>query len=367
MYIVYGFLQQPGCIQHITTAILFSVAFYSLSKRKITKTLLSRRYFQLGIALKPIDFCYGLTARLKIKTMRIAKTTTLLLCCLSVWNISFCQGQDNVPGAGAEKELTPFTEKRKMNFFIISKPKKGKIDLASRFNILRGKLKGLFRKKKFVAIIARDTKHANAKVQRKLKKYNTRIGTLWFDSHGMYKKGYSLFFIGKDEISYYTLKDSVIALSFRKLAAYSDYETKVVIGSCYGGATYYRYSIDYRDTTRMNGDSLMISLGKIFNQSSIYGSESWVMTKPGLFLKRAAVAGFPRRKLFRDICYQPAWENMGKWNEYNAVTNCFASINPVTMDMYGNLMVRTLSYTGKDEVKKDIAKKLGKLEPGLYK
>jgi len=84
-------------------------------------------------------------------------------------------------------------------------------------------------------------------------------------------------------------------------------------------------------------------------------------------LKRAAVAGYPRRKLFRDLCYQPAWKNMGKWNEYNALTNCFASINPVTMDMYGNLMVRPISYTSKEDVKMDINKKLGKLEPGLYK
>jgi len=299
--------------------------------------------------------------------MRIAKTTILLLSILCPFTITFCQLRNNVPAISTEKEAPAFTEKRKLNFFIISKPKKGKIDLASRFNILRGKLKGLFRKKKFVAIVARDANHASTKMQRKLNKYEGRIGTLWFDSHGMYKKGYSLFFIGEDEISYYTLQDPTIGLPLLHLANFSDKETKIVIGSCYGGATYYRYSIDYKDTTRMNGDSLMIGLGKIFNRSSIYGSESWVMTKPGLFLKRAAVAGFPRRKLFRDICYQPAWENMGKWNEYNAVSNSFTSINPVTMDMYGNLMVRTISYTRKNEVKKDIAKKLGKLEPGLYK
>ena len=299
--------------------------------------------------------------------MIITKTIIFLFSCLFAFNNVFCQLRENVSVSSTEKGANAFNEKRKLNFFIISKPKKGKIDLASRFNILRGKLKGLFRKKKFVAIIARDARHASIKVQRKLNKYQGRIGTLWFDSHGMYKKGYSLFFIGEDEISYYTLGDSIISSPLQKLAAFSDNETKIVIGSCYGGATYYRFSIDYRDTTRMNGDSLMIALGKIFNQSNIYGSESWVMTKPGLFLKRAAVAGFPRRKLFRDICYQPAWENMGKWNEYNAATNHFASINPVTMDMYGNLMVRTISYTSKEEVKKDIAKKLRKLAPGLYK
>lgn len=294
-------------------------------------------------------------------------TTILLFSCICIGQTGFSQFQNNIGTGPAENEISFPSQKRTLNFFVISKPRKGKIDLASRFNILRGKLKGFFRKKKFVAIVARDAAHASTKVQRKMSKYNGRIGTLWFDSHGMYKKGYSLFFIGENEISYYSLEDPAIGEALQQLANFSDNKTKIVIGSCYGGATYCRFSIDYRDTTRMNGDSLMIGLGKIFYQSKIYGSESWVMTKPGLFLKRAAVAGYPRRKLFRDICYQPAWENMGKWNEYNSTTNHFVSINPVTMDMYGNLVVRTISYTSKDEVRKDIAKKLTKLEPGLYK
>ena len=297
--------------------------------------------------------------------MRI--TPVILLAGLLVWNTSFAQYNADISGHQNDIDSFSTPAKPKINFFIISKPKKGKIDLATRFNILRGKLKGLFRKKKFVAIVARNASHASKKIQRRITKTNTRIGTLWFDSHGMYKKGYSLFFIGADEVSYYTLKDSAIALPFQKMARYADGESKIVIGSCYGGATYYRYSIDYRDTTRMNGDSLMVSLGKIFNSASIYGSESWVMTKPGLFLKRAAVAGFPRRKLFRDICYEPAWQNIGKWNQYSARTNLFETINPVTLDMYGNLSVRSTAFISKEEVKKDIAKKMAKLKPGLYK
>jgi len=299
--------------------------------------------------------------------MQNAKTTMLLSIFSLVCSIGFSQFGNVSVESSPEQQATYSYEKSKMNFFVISKPKEGKIDLASRFNIMRGKMKGLFRKKVFVAIVARDARQASAKIQRKLNKYDGRIGTLWFDSHGMYRKGYSLFFIGHDEISYYTLKDSTVASTLRQLAAYSTDETKVVIGSCYGGATYYRSSIDYKDTTRMNGDSLMITLGKVLKAASVYGSESWVMTKPGLFLERAAVAGYPRRKLFRDLVYQPAWENMGKWNEYNALTNSFASINPVTMDMYGNLLVRNISYTSKEEVVKDINKMLAKLEPGLYK
>jgi hypothetical protein len=183
----------------------------------------------------------------------------------------------------------------------------------------------------------------------------------------MYKKGYSLFFIGNDEISYRTLKDSSMRTPLYDLAAFTDDNTKVIIGSCYAGATYHRPSIDYKDTTRMNGDSLMVALGNIFPKSNIYASESWVMTKPGLFLKREAVAGFPGRKLFRDVCYKPAWENAGKWNRYNAEENSFQPVNPITLDMYGNAIVRSSSWTGKENSSKDIAKNLGRLEPNLYK
>jgi hypothetical protein len=296
-----------------------------------------------------------------------AATTILLLCIL--WSSGKAYSQFN--DAAVKEEPYPETivphQKKKLNFFIAGKRKKGKLDPASRFNAFRSKIKSLLRPKKFVAIIARDGNQASAKIQYRLKKYNAIIGTLWFDSHGMYKKGYSLFTIGKDEYNYKSVKDSSFANPLRQLAAYANNETKIIIGSCYGGATYNRSSIDDKDTTRMNGDSLMIGVGKIFGKGSIYGSESWVMTKPGLFLKRAAVAGHPGRKLFMDCCYQPAWENIGKWNEYNAVTDKFSAINPVTLDMYGNAAVRTSSYAEKEKVKKEIIKKIGKLEKGLYK
>jgi hypothetical protein len=256
---------------------------------------------------------------------------------------------------------------QKLNFFIIAKRKKGKLDLATRFNVFRTKIKDLFKNQKFVSIIAADAEQASTKVLYYLKKYNASIGTVWFDSHGMYKKGYSLFFIGKDEVSYKTLKDSVIISPLLSIAAFADTGSKVVIGSCYGGATYNRTSIDYKDTTRMNGDSLMFSLGEIFAKSSIYGSESWVMSKPGLFKERAAVAGFPGRKLFRDVCYEPAWQNLGKWNEYDAVEKKFTSVNTITLDTDGNLKIRIWSYTGHDDVNKDIRKNLQKLGMGLYK
>lgn len=263
---------------------------------------------------------------------------------------------------------TAKSSERKLNFFIISKRKKGKLDLATRFNVMRTKIKSTLKPKRFVAIVAPNTEKASTRILYRLRKYNATIGTIWFDSHGMYKKGYSLFFIGHDEINYQSIYDSSVTAALAKLAVYTTGETDVVIGSCYAGATYERASIDYKDTTRMNGDSLMIALGNIFQRANVYASESWVMTKPGLFNdNKIAVTGFPKRKLFRDVCYRPAWENVGKWNMYSPVENRFTSVNPVTLNSKGKLHISRQSYSDKTENKKDVAKNLKRLAPDLYK
>ena len=259
------------------------------------------------------------------------------------------------------------SKKKHINFFIISKRHKHKLDLATRYNIFKTKLKAFFRPNHFVSIVAKDEEQAGAEIIYHLNKHNARIGTIWFDSHGEYIKGYSLFTIGKDEVNYRSLKDSAINTPLSRVAAYADRETKVVIGSCYGGATYRRSSIDYKDTTRMNGDSLMFEMGKIFTRSTIYACESWVMSGPGLFQERGSVAGYPGRHLFHDVCYKPVWETMGKWNEYNAAKKSFSTVNPVTLDKYGSLKLRVWAYTDHADVNKDINKNIYRLEPGLYR
>jgi len=290
---------------------------------------------------------------------------TLLICSFPIT----ASAQDMLSYDTSEQKTTVVAEKKqKLNFFVVSKRKKGKLDPSTRFNVLRTKIKSLWRPKNFVAIIAGDAEQASAKIIHRLNKYNANIGTVWFDSHGSYKKGYSLFYIGNDEFSFKKLKDSSFTNSFNILTPYSTNETRLVIGSCYGGATYHRSSIDYRDTTRMNGDSLMMALGKFFPQAKIYGSESWVMTKPGIFNDNgAAVAGYPKRKLYHDACYRPAWENVGKWNEYNAATGALTQINSVTLDSYGNLELVRWSFNEKPTTQKDIQKNILKLEADLFK
>ena len=291
--------------------------------------------------------------------------TTLVIILFSA-TIFAQEAQTSETMIGEERVNT--TSNKKLNFFIISKRKKGKLDPATSFNVLRTKIKSLFRPKNFVAIIAADADQASAKIIHRLKKRNASIGTVWFDSHGSYKRGYSLFFVGHDEISFKNIKDSSIATAFSNLTPYTSDDTKMVIGSCYGGATYQRSSIDYRDTTRMNGDSLMMALGNFFPKARIYGSESWVMTKPGIFnAKKAAVAGYPKRKLYRDVCYRPAWENIGKWNEYNSATKTFTHVNSVALDSHGNLALVRWSFNQKPGTQKDILKNTSRLEFDLFK
>ena len=296
------------------------------------------------------------------------KATNHLLLLFGMMISTIIYGQTNSASTSNEEVASREAAKRgKLNFFIISKRQKGKLDAATRFNILRTKIKSTFRPNRFVAIVAADTEKAKAKILHRLKKHNANIGTIWFDSHGIYKRGYSLFKIGNDEVSYKNIRDSFAAV-FSQLSVYTSNKTRIVIGSCYGGATYTRSSIDYKDTTRMNGDSLMMAIGNIFPEAKIYGSESWVMTKPGIFNnKKPAVAGYPKRKLFRDVCYRPAWENIGKWNEYSSTTKTFVSVNSVTLDRHGNLHVIDWSFNEKTDTQNDIRKNLARLGTGLYK
>jgi hypothetical protein len=264
-------------------------------------------------------------------------------------------------------EMDSVSSRQRLNFFIISKRKKGHLDLATRYNILRTKIRGLSHKNTFIAIIAEDMKDAVLKMKRNLEATNTKLGTVWFDSHGAFKKGYSLFYVGKDECNSHSLLEPEMDNTLQQIDGYSDNYTKVVIGSCYGGATYTRQSIDYTQTYRMDGDSLMKALSRHFNTASIYGSESWVMSKPGLFNRKPSVGGNPGRKLFLDVCYKPAWENIGRWNVYESASDRFLSSNTIALDESGNLVVRDKPYVIEKKIKKEVEAKLKKLQPGLYK
>jgi hypothetical protein len=284
------------------------------------------------------------------------KLTALLI---STFMCLVAGANDSLPSEGPKKH--------RLNFFIISRPKKGKFDGASRFNILRTRVRSLFQKEKFVSIVAYSAEQVSRKMMKRLHKGKYEIGTLWFDSHGKYKKGHSLFYLGHDEFNYISIKDTVKNRALRVLTPYCSTSTQVVIGSCYGGATFKRGFAHSGDSMRMNGDSLMIGLSNVLHQATVYGSESWVLTKPGLFHGTSAVAGYPLRKLFRDEVYRPAWEKIGKWNVYAPGLDGVVTIPPVSLDKQGNLLVQNKAYQDKKKIRRKIRRKLKSLEDGLVK
>lgn len=257
-------------------------------------------------------------------------------------------------------------QKRKLNFFIISKPKKF-WDPATYFNIVRAKLKSLRRPSSFVCIVASSSEQMASKMKFRIRKYNAQIGNIWFDSHGSLKKGYSFFTIGKDEFSYKNIKDSNQVRAFLELADYCDSNTHIGIGSCYGGATYSRPETGTFTESPMKGDSLIIGLGKIFKGTTIYGCESWVMTKPGLFKETFAMAGYPLLRRYKDVVYKPVWEQLGVWNSYSTRFSTLQRVNCIKLDKEGNIGTRFNQYQSQKKVKKQIARILSRLQEGVLK
>jgi hypothetical protein len=234
--------------------------------------------------------------------------------------------------------------------------------------ILRARKKGMTRRDKFVVIVARSAKEATDKMEGHLQKKNAMVGSLWFDTHGRYANGYSSFILGKDEFSYKTINDTTKMKDFRALASYCDEWTRVAIGSCYGGATYEKPAHNGKPASRMNGDSLMIGLANLLPTATIYGTEGWVMTKPGIFHKHSyALAGYPLQKRFKDEVYKPVWEHMGIWHSYSTITKKFDVINTLSLTRMGSIHVKEVTYLDKEKSKQRLEKNLAKLRAGLLK
>jgi len=255
---------------------------------------------------------------------------------------------------------------RRVNFYVVNKPRT--LDLFSRLVVLRARKKGMTRRDKFIVIVATSAKEARDKMEDHLLKKNAMIGSLWFDTHGRYANGYSSFILGKDEFSYKTVSDTIRMKDLRALAAYSDEYTRVAIGSCYGGATYEKPAHNGKPATRMNGDSLMIGLANLMPGATVYGTEGWVMTKPGIFNKHSyALAGYPLQKRFKDEVYRPVWEHMGIWHSYSTTTGRFEVINTLSLTRMGSIHVKEVTYLDKEKSKQRLEKNLAKLRPGLLK
>ncbi|MFI5131180.1 MAG: hypothetical protein ACHQFX_14355 [Chitinophagales bacterium] len=253
---------------------------------------------------------------------------------------------------------------RRLNFVVSTKQKK--FDAAPFSFQLQARIMRLFHKKELHLIIARSTEEAVNEIITILKKKNATIGNLWFDSHGHWQRRRSLFEVGEEEFNYQTIRDSVLTLHLQKLAAYCDTNTKVGIGSCYGGASYTVPAIENFPAQRMNGDSLMIGVSKLFNNATVYACESFVLTGPAIMNAGYALCGAPLRKKFKDPIYVPVWEKLGEWNCYSGKTGSFESRVSVSLDPDGSIYVKGKNYLALKRNKGKLPKKLSAFRKGNY-
>jgi hypothetical protein len=299
-----------------------------------------------------------------------ANQMVLLLSSLAVTTTIFSQGTSTISIAPSDIIQTSASNsksnQRRLNFYIANKPKT--LDLFSRLVIIRARKQGLSRHHDFVAIVATSSKEVRQKMERHLRRKNAMIGSLWFDTHGHYANGYSSFILGVDEFSYKTITDTMHTAQLRALSPYCDEHTQVAIGSCYSGATYEKPAHSGMPASRMNGDSLMIGLAHVLPNATIYGTEGWVMTKPGIFKKHSyALAGYPLQKRFKDEVYRPVWEHMGIWHSYSSRTNSFQTTNTLSLTRTGTIHVKAVSYLDRKKSKERLAKNLKKLRPNVLK
>jgi hypothetical protein len=244
------------------------------------------------------------------------------------------------------------------NFYVTGK------DKGFHFSSLTVKAQALLHdifSKQFHFIIASSDEEAVAKIKRILDHNHAMIGSLWFDSHGLYKQGYSSFHIGGKEFSYKNINDSAATQCLQQLTAYCDQYTNIGIGSCYGGATFTFPGNEHAPAGKMKGDSLMIGIGKIFGTSTIYASESWVMNKPGIFANNFAFAGYPWGKKYKKAVWMPVWNYLGNWKKYNYSFEQMQNVNTVALDKNGNINIRSRNYLELGKAKRKQQKNITKV------
>jgi hypothetical protein len=215
-------------------------------------------------------------------------------------------------------------------------------------------------------IITRSSKDMAKKITSILKRRNAMIGTLWFDSHGHFQRRRSLFEIGEEEFNYLTIHDSTTTAYLKKLAPYCDTNTTVGIGSCYGGATYTLPAVENIPAQRMNGDSLMMGVSSLLSNATVYASESFVMTGPGIMNANYSLAGCPGRKKFKDPIYAPVWEKLGEWNCYSGKRGMFENTVTVSLNPDGSIYTKDRNYLSFKKNKKRLVKKMLQFRPGNY-
>lgn len=241
-----------------------------------------------------------------------------------------------------------------VNFYLITKEKKkhNLPDMGLLSTLIRAKIRQIFDREKLYVLKVNSSEDALEKMAKILHRRHATIENIWFDSHGHYKNHYSSFRVGVDEFSYKNINDEEHTRFLKEIAGYCTENTKIALGACYGAADYYFPATDSTPAYRMNGDSLMIGLGNIFNKSTIYASKSWVMYKPGIFSNKFGLAGYPLNKKFRDSVYLPVWERLGEWRSYSEMNGGFKNVNTVTLNRWGDIRFCNRNYPDLSKAKK---------------
>lgn len=252
---------------------------------------------------------------------------------------------------------------QRLNFFISTRTKG--IDPAMKSAQWQARLQSALHKN-FYCLVVEDADQMAEKMIRILEKRKARIGCIWFDSHGNFSRRYSSFEVGKTEFSYQSVRSAETRNVLLKLAPYMDTFSIAGIGSCYGGASFEIPAIDAFPAQEMNGDSLLMELGRIWNGATIYGSESFVMCRPGMFGKGYALAGRPGRRKFSDPVHRPVWERLGQWNCFEGRSGRLFRVPTVYLDKSGQIGHKEKAYLAMETKRRGVARKLGRLRKGNY-
>jgi len=264
-------------------------------------------------------------------------------------------------------QLVPAQEKKtdlRLNFLV--SPRLDHFDAAPVSFQVQARLMQFFHKKKMYVIIARSSEDMASQIIAILEIRKAMIGNIWFDSHGHFTRRRSLFEIGNDEFNYKSIRDSCFTIHLKKLSLYCDTNTNAGIGSCYGGATYSLPAVEEFPEQRMNGDSLMIGLSEVLNNASVYGSESFVMTGPGILNASYAFSGNPGRKKFKDPVYEPVWKKLGEWNCYSGKEKKFTETVTVSLNQDGRISFKHKNYLEFEKNREKWVKKLSRLKRGNF-
>lgn len=268
---------------------------------------------------------------------------------------------------GVTAQVKTSRKKDRVNIFVVSRSSDGKIDFTTTYVKLRAYINAFHAPGKFILVIAGSAEEAARKIDHRLRRRNLIIGSIWFDSHGHYADRFASFSIGSTKFSYKNISDSGQVAPLVRIAKYCDQHSQIALGACYAGADFNFPATDSTEATPMYGDSLLIGLGNIFYTASIFGSQSWVMAKPGMFTSRYGLVGNLIQKRYKDIVYEPVWERLGSWNHYSAATHELKPAPTLAINRWGDIKIGEANYTDSPKAQKKIAQKKAQLETGIAK